>query len=202
MSLYNALFGVNQLAPALLKILDIDQERTNAPVYPENWNPYDDGVTEEGKKYIADCITNKHYTSGRFRDIYLNEDGTKIVLYTRNGGGNRDSYPHIFEILETHPNYLSNYDDDFDCTYCYYEFSVPEQYKEDLKNIASVAGEKTSPSEKFQQLIGDLQSGKQTKETEHAMNVGKKIFGQINEATNDTEPNIITINPEDGKTLS
>ncbi len=32
------------------------------------------------------------WPTGRFRDIYPNEDGSKIILYTRNGGGNRDCW--------------------------------------------------------------------------------------------------------------
>lgn len=32
------------------------------------------------------------WQSGRFRDINLNADGTRILLYTRNGGGNRDCF--------------------------------------------------------------------------------------------------------------
>ena|SRR3990167_10308610 len=110
MSLYNILHGVNDLAPLLLKMLDLDQPK--------------------GK-----------FETGRFRDIYLNEDGTKIILLTRNGGGNRDSYQSVFDDLEAnHPNYLTNYDDDFDCTYAYIEFSVPKEFKEDLKALA--VGEK------------------------------------------------------------
>lgn len=190
MSLYNALFGTNEISDILKKILNIDQPQANPPQYPSEWEPYEGGITEAGRKYINECIEKKYYTSGRFRDIYLNEDSSKIILYTRNGGGNRESYPHIFEVLATHPNYITNYDDDFDFTYAYFEFSIPEEYKEALKGIE---GEKHSPSEKFQNMLSDLQTGKQTPETERAMNVGKKIFGQIEE-----QQGIIIINTEDG----
>ena len=107
MSLYNILHGVDDLAPILLKILDLDQP--------------------DGK-----------FDTGRFRDIYLNEDGTKIILLTRNGGGNRDDYQNIFDSLEAdHPNYITDFDDDFDSTYAYIEFSIPDQFKEDLKALAT-----------------------------------------------------------------
>lgn len=192
MSLYNALFGVNQLAPFLLKVLDIDQPKENAPKYPENWNPYDDGVTEEGAAYIKECKEKKYYTSGRFRDIYLNEDCTRIVLYTRNGGGNRESYPHIFSILSSHPNFIFDHDDDFDCTYAYYEFSVPEEYKE---LISGLKGEGSNPTQKFAAMMDALQNGEHTPETARAMQVGKKIFGEIQKAENGT---VIEISPEDG----
>lgn len=67
------------------------------------------------------------WDTGRFRDIYLNKDATRIILYTRNGGGNREDYADVIANLHNHPNFLSDYDDDFDCTYAYFEFSVPEE---------------------------------------------------------------------------
>ena len=72
---------------------------------------------------------------GRYRDCYL--DGDKIVIYTRNGGGNRDEYDYIFEELSEHPNYISDEDDDFDCTYARIYFSFPEKFKAELTELAS-----------------------------------------------------------------
>lgn len=125
MSLYNALFGVNKLSPLLLAILNIDQGNENS------------------------------YSSGRFRDIYLNEDGSSITLYTRNGGGNRDDYQHIFDKFACHPNYIRDWDDDFDCTYAYIEFSVPDKFKEWCKELAN-GEEIQSIGNKFKDLIETL----------------------------------------------
>lgn len=193
MSLYNALFGQNKLAPILLAMLGIDQQREDAPQFPENWNPYDDGVIPEGERYIAECREKKYYTSGRFRDIYLNEDGTRIILYTRNGGGNRESYPHIFSILASHPNYITNYDDDFDCTYASFEFSIPDEYKEDIKNIFNSSGKTATPSERFQKLIKDLEAGNKTEDTEKALNVGEDLMKNIEKGLNGEGSNVITV---------
>lgn len=131
---------------------------------------------------------------GRFRDIYLNEDGTKVIVYTRNGGGNREEYQWVFDDLKNiHPYYLSDYDDDFDNTYAYIEFSIPPEYKEQIK--ALVTGEKPKNiSEKFKQMTADLEAGKKTEETERALNVGRKIFG----AMENSKGGIIEIDPEDG----
>ena len=142
MSLYNLLHGVNPISPILLAVLKIDQSMKDAPKYPKNeqgedWYPYDDGLIPAGEKYIKECIEKKYWQSGRFRDIYLNKNGTKIILYTRNGGGNRESYFYIFDILKKHPNYLKDYDDDFDCTYAYIEFSVPKKAKELCKELST-----------------------------------------------------------------
>jgi len=136
MSLYNILHGVNELAPILLAMLRLTP-------------------TE----------------AGRFRDAYLNEDGTKIVVYTRNGGGNREHYDDECEAgencnctgciityqLPKHPNYIRDYDDDFDRTYAYVEFSVPEKYREIAKELAT--GEKPETiQEKFCKTMSEIEN--------------------------------------------
>lgn len=95
------------------------------------------------------------YDSGRFRDIYLNEDGTKIILYTRNGGGNRDEYQSLIDHLATHPNYLSDYDDDFDCTYAYIEFYIPKEFEKIAKAMATGEKPKTV-HEKFVETMNEM----------------------------------------------
>ena len=111
-NMYNIMHGVNELAPLLKKILDLDQP--------------------EGK-----------YETGRFRDISLNKDASKIILFTRNGGGNREQYQPIMDELAKHPNYLTDYDDDYDSTYAHIEFSVPSEYAEQVKKLAPGAKPKT-----------------------------------------------------------
>lgn len=118
MSLYNALFGVNQLAPLLLECLGLTPSKT-----------------------------------GRFRDCYLSKD--KIVVYTRNGGGNREEYQPVLDTLAKHPNYLRDYDDDFDCTYCSIEFSFPEAYKTELEELAKVSAPDT-PADKWKLALEAL----------------------------------------------
>lgn len=159
MSLYNLIFGKNELAPLLLFILDIDQP-------DEKWD------------------------SGRFRDICLNEDGTRIILYTRNGGGNREHWDFSYAKhkegedcpcpgciisykLPKHPNYIRDYDDDFDSTYACVEFEVPEQFKEIAENLAT--GKKPeSIHEKFSSYIERLKAGKE-KIPEEIENIFKEI---------------------------
>lgn len=85
---------------------------------------------------------------GRYRDVYVNKDGTKIIVYTRCGGGNRLEYEEIYNTMKAHPNYICDYDDDFDETYSYIEFSVPEKYSQMCKSMAT-GEEPISVSEKF-----------------------------------------------------
>jgi len=142
MGLYNMLFGTNDIAPILLGALDLQ--------HPE-LNP--DGA----------------YPIGRFRDISTNANGTEIILYTRNGGGNRHHWEYSYDeyeegdtcpcpgcaithVLPKHPNYLRDQDDDYDCTYAEIVFGVPDEYKEII--IALSTGEDLqSIGEKFQALI-------------------------------------------------
>jgi len=158
MSLYNQLFGTNKLSPGLLKILEIDQPREDKPELPktaDSWDANWDSHSSELENWVKECIDKKIYTSGRFRDIYLNEDGTKIILYTRNGGGNREEYWYIFKGLKTHPNYLEDYDDDYDSTYAYIEFLVPEKYRELAKALATGEAPK-SVSNKFSEIEKEI----------------------------------------------
>lgn len=107
MSLYNLVHGVNPVAGLLLKMLGIDLANLNERV-------------------------------GRFRDCYLHrgDDGqVEIHVFTRNGGGNRDDYIAVTMGLRLHPNYLRDFDDDFDCTYATYAFAVPEPYKPIVASI-------------------------------------------------------------------
>lgn len=121
MTVYNMMHGIDQNAPLLMSILGLDVE----------------GGTP----------------TGRFRDIHVNEDGTRIVLLTRNGGGNREhwSFTHknpegadcrcpgcIQEyVLPKHPNYVRDWDDDFDSTFAHTEFTVPEEYAAIARAIAT-----------------------------------------------------------------
>lgn len=59
----------------------------------------------------------------RFRDVWIDEDENRIVIYTRTGGGNREYYQN--EVLTSHPLYIRDEDDDFDSTYAKYYFAIP-----------------------------------------------------------------------------
>lgn len=76
----------------------------------------------------------------RFRDCFLNELN-QIVVLTRVGGNNRNS-GFGEEVLYKDPNFVDTYDDDFDSTYGYYVFNVPEEWKDDFDRL--LRGEKPS----------------------------------------------------------
>ncbi len=72
----------------------------------------------------------------RFRDAYVDENGS-IAVYTRGGGNNRECHgfepcdrdqhgPECVETIQSrlhgHPAFISDDDDDYDCTYCTLRF--------------------------------------------------------------------------------
>lgn len=131
----------------------------------------------------------------RFRDAYFDAEENQLVVYTRTGGGNREYYGGrggydnedyegpFNEDLENHPNYLRDEDDDFDCTYAYFYFSIPESFAPIFETFKSLgAGQDLNPTEKFAKMINDLEEGNNTPETERALAVGKSIVEQLTKA--------------------
>ena len=69
----------------------------------------------------------------RFRDCFLNEE-KQIVVLTRVGGNNRNC-GFGEEVLYKDPNFVKTYDNEFDSTYGYYVFNVPEEWKDDFDRL-------------------------------------------------------------------
>ena len=96
--------------------------------------------------FLATMLTDENPQEffPRFRDCYLSDDGEHIVIYTRVGGGNRsypdsDDYDPDWDYGESKlydmPEFVMTWDDDFDSTYGYYEFSVPDRWRDDFERI-------------------------------------------------------------------
>ena len=109
------------------------------------------GVNANAETFLR-MLNLKEEDCGRFRDCYLSEDGTKIIVYTRNGGGNREDYQGVFNELSKHKNYICDYDDDFDCTYASIEFSVPDEYKSTVSELLETT-DTTTGAEKWDKLF-------------------------------------------------
>jgi hypothetical protein len=160
--MYNMLFGVNRVFPILLKALNLSY--------------HGDKLKIEGE-----------YDPGRFRDIYLSGEGDKITLFTRNGGGNREDYTEVIQKLQSHPLYIKNYDDDFDPTYAYFEFSVPDSLQEILdKLMEAQGGPPIGVSEKFSNLMAEMQS--MMREQFEADPRFKPLVNIVKQITEDVKP--------------
>jgi hypothetical protein len=79
----------------------------------------------------------------RFRDVSVADGGRRIEVYTRTGGGNRDSYPQ--EIMRARPEWIDSEDDDYDSTYCTDTFNVPEEWVQDVSKLDDIIGNGLRP---------------------------------------------------------
>lgn len=117
----------------------------------------------------------KPQDTGRFRDCYLSKDGTKILVYTRNGGGNRPDHMPDFS---KHPQFIRDYDDDFDSTFATIEFNVPDEYKEICNELVKTTDTRTG-AERMNHVLEELKAGADTPSNKRVMEIGKQICDQI-----------------------
>lgn len=133
---------------------------------------------------LLDMLNLKPDDFGRFRDAYLNADGTKIIVYTRCGGSNREEYDYVFAEMAEHDQFITEYDDDFDCTYAYFEFKVPEKFLKQTKLMAN--GEKPETiHEKFTKATKDIENNP---DSEYLKKM-KPMMDKIKEAFDDKDNN-------------
>ena len=76
----------------------------------------------------------------RFRDCFLGdkehpEYDDHIHVYTRTGGGNREAYQAENDEMRSMPDYVTDWDDSFDCTFASWVFRVPERWRDDFAKI-------------------------------------------------------------------
>lgn len=129
------------------------------------------GTNEEAPVLLGMLGVNKEYFS-RFRDVELINKGTNIRVFTRLGGGNRKEYQDNWEKIRKHELYIKDYDDEFDKTYAYIEFTIPEKYKETARKMFK--GEPTSFGDKFKKELEEMEIPG-TKAYERAGEIASKI---------------------------
>jgi hypothetical protein len=175
-SLYNLLFGMNPMADLLLAML---------------------GLTKGDTGRFRNCYLvrgDRHERDPSFGSPLPPEELAKkelrILVYTRNGGGNREDYQGVTDALQGHPSYITDYDDDFDCTYASYEFRVPEKFKLTADELASLGAEdNVSPRERFINLIEKLDAGREDDpEVQKATAIGKQIIEALDKQLSPPEP--------------
>lgn len=98
---------------------------------------------------FRDCFVGKQNTDDELDQfgIPVQHHGEEelISVYTRVGGGNRDSYQDEIDELRAMPEYVEDFDDDFDSTFATFVFSVPEMFKKDFKLIKNGKLDRVSP---------------------------------------------------------
>lgn len=118
----------------------------------------------------------------RFRDCYLNKDGSVLIVYTRLGGGNREYYEETIDFLRDNKYYLKDYDEEYDTTYAYFEFKIPSEYLNRTKELYAGEDPKTI-KEKFEEEFTKLDN-----DDPEALERSNSILNKITEAikNNDT----------------
>lgn len=117
----------------------------------------------------------------RYRDVFLDDKGLTVLVYTRIGGANREYYKDDIEKLKEHKQYVCNYDDHHDETYAYFKFNVLPEYVDTAKKIFKE--DPVSVWDKFQNHIKkaeDPNSEEYKKDMKIAEQIMNAIEGQPN----------------------
>lgn len=103
------------------------------------------GPSDSQSKILIKMLNLNNYSLGRYRDIYLIENGKKIELITRNGGGNRHCDNSNTECycmgccqtvhLPKHPQWYKEGDCNFDYTYAFTHFNIPHDHVEECDKM-------------------------------------------------------------------
>ena len=109
----------------------------------------------------------------RYRDAWLNKDGNIITVFTRLGGDNRKTYQHVISSLRNNKWFKIDFDDDFDNTYAYFQFNIPNEYKEVCKEM-SPEEERPSFEEMFKKELNEMNTPG-TKAYETAEKIAKQL---------------------------
>lgn len=146
------------------------------------------GTNEDTPVLLGMIGVNKEYFD-RFRDVELINNGTIIRVFARLGGGNREGYEETWDKIREHKFYKTDYDDDFDCTYAYIEFEIPEKFKETAKKMFK--GEPVSFEDKFNKELEKMNI-EGTEANKRAKEISEKIMKAI-ETDNNNNIHIIEI---------
>lgn len=102
--------------------------------------------------WILPMLGRKYNEYPRFRDCFV-ENNNNILIYTRVGGLNRNN-GYEEEKLYDDPNFIKTYDDENDSTYGYYEFKVPDKWKDDFNKI--ICEEVKEISDDYKKVLKDF----------------------------------------------
>lgn len=119
------------------------------------------GSGKDGTVLLAALGFKSSGEVGRYRDAWLEKtdaspNGYRIAVYTRNGGGNREEYMPDFS---EHSLYLSDVDEDSDCTYATIYFRVPDELLPLIAESEASGGEIGAPvnmSDRWQEAIAAI----------------------------------------------
>jgi len=98
---------------------------------------------------FRDCFAGKATNNEKEFDQFgipkkkFNPRDKFITIYTRTGGANREDYVEDNKKLTEMPEYVIDYDDDFDTTFAYWVFKVPPEFENDYDILTNPENPKT-----------------------------------------------------------
>lgn len=120
MSLYNMINGVDQATFFILPMLG---------KHPDKYPRFRDCFIEHTEQVPGGEL-------GVTNESVERKDGEYFIyIYTRVGGGNREYYDKEIKKLQNNKHYISDKDDDFDCTFATFKFKVPKRFRKDFDII-------------------------------------------------------------------
>ena len=117
--------------------------------------------------YILPMLGNHPDMYPRFRDCFLTErkfqmqDGMPLMLpveggredlifiLTRTGGNNRADYQEQIDWMRSLPGYIEDYDEEFDSTFAFFVYEIPEKWKPELVSLNDETTEKLTFSDEY-----------------------------------------------------
>ena len=107
---------------------------------------------------FRDCFIGKQHTDSDVDQfgIPTNKHGEEMLIsvYTRVGGNNRESYETEIAEMRAMPEFVEDFDDDFDSTFATYVFRVPEKFKDDFVKIKE--GKIKETSQVYKDLVYEV----------------------------------------------
>ena len=133
------------------------------------------------REELMNMIGLRRRDFGRFRDVYSSDDGTEIIVFARLGGFNRDEWKDVISTMKARPDYVRDWDDEFDHTFLSIAFKTKPEHVERAKSIADQVDNRP-PMVRYLALLDDVKSGKESAQVERAKRVGEKICQGVKKA--------------------
>jgi hypothetical protein len=160
-SLYNAIFGVDVAAPAVLAALQIRPNQI--PRVRDLWK-------KDGKLVIYTR------TGGRNRAYFDSAESRKRESPEATDEELAGPYNDDLRAL---PGFLRDYDDEYDTTYALFEFEIPEWAK-DL--LAEVPDRERLPAERWKTMFEAVKNDTPSPDADRAVEVGRTLVDHITTA--------------------
>lgn len=125
----------------------------------------------------------------RLRDAVIKPDRQRIIVYTRTGGPNRQTYAERAKYLTANPHYASDRDDAVDATYAHYEFRIPDEHAGIVADMAQRGGV-VDIEVRWRQFLTAMEQGWDTPETRRGKVLAQDIANAIETGTAATNPNV------------